>query len=153
MQGTQNLRAALHVLHDHAFGNLDVDAVFRSVVDEHLADEIHEIALPQLDGRNVDRNALGVDAFGAPLPENARGFGQSPFADIEDHSCFFQDGDETRRRDQPAIRIVPADERFESFYLAAREADLGLVVEHETMLFQRFAELVFQYQPFGDVGV
>ena len=82
-----------------------------------------------------------------PLGALLRGFGQDPVTDLDDQPALFGHGNERGRRQQPACRVNPADQRFEPAHAPGLGVDLRLVQQAELALLQRRADLVFQIQP------
>lgn len=76
----------------------------------------------------------------------ARRLPQRPGAHFQDQAGFFQQRDELRRRHQAPFRALPAQQRFHADDLPRYRVHLGLVVEHEFLVFQRQAQPVFQLQ-------
>ncbi len=71
---------------------------------------------------------------------------QHPLAERDDHAGLFRDRDEVYRRDEAALRVLPADERLEAAQAEVFERDDGLVVEHELVAFERAAHVGFELQ-------
>src|SRR5690606_29825725 len=59
------------------------------------------------------------------------GGGDDPFADRDHERALFHVGQEGARRQQAALRMLPADQGFEADDLAAAHVYLGLVEQHE----------------------
>ena len=68
-------------------------------------------------------------------------------ADVDDHAGVFGDGNEVRRRHQPAHRVAPAQQRLESGDAAGAQRDDRLVVQLEGALVDRVAQVGLELQP------
>ena len=77
------------------------------------------------------------------------GLAQHPAADLDDQPGLLGQRDELDRRQQPAVGVLPADQRLEPADLPGLQPDRRLVVEDELGAVQRAPELGFQVEP-GD---
>ena len=102
--------------------------------------------MPELLGRQVDRDAHRRHAGIEPAAHLATGLAQHPVADRHDEAGFFGDRNERVRRHQTARRMAPADQRFGAAHAVRRDVDLRLVVQLELTLFERAAQVVLQRQ-------
>ena len=59
---------------------------------------------------------------------------QHPATDLGDHPGLLGHRDEQSRRDQPVLRMAPADQRFDPGELAGARVHLGLVVYLEFVI-------------------
>ena len=64
------------------------------------------------------------------------GAAQDPVADRRDHARFLGNGDELRRRNQAALRMLPANQRLITDGVALRQVELRLVVDVEIAAFE-----------------
>ena len=70
-----------------------------------------------------------------------------PRADRDDQPGVLGDRDELDRRDQPARRMVPADQRLERADAVVLEVEQGLVVELELAALEREPQVGFELPP------
>src|SRR3990172_5713046 len=66
--------------------------------------------------------------------------GDDPIPYRLDHTHLLGERDELARRDQPAVRVAPADERLSAASLAGREVQDRLVVQDPPLLLHRLAQ-------------
>ena len=86
--------------------------------------------------------AIGRAAGPSPLPLSQlfANRGDHPFADRDDQAGVLQNRDEFHRCDQTPLRMLPAQQRFESTDFAARDVRLRLVMDQEFTAFQGAAQ-------------
>nr|BFE72914.1 hypothetical protein GCM10020092_062150 [Actinoplanes digitatis] len=77
---------------------------------------------------------------------------QHPSGEQFDHARLLRRRQELGRREQATLRMLPADQRLQPVDLVVAEADLGLVVQHQFVAFDRAAQLGLHGQPVGRVG-
>src|SRR6185437_13399271 len=90
---------------------------------EHLRYLAYEISLGELTHREVDPHRLRVVVFVLAAPQltlPARLF-EHPAPDIGDEPRVFGDVDEIARRHEPALRVLPPQQRFDGHDAAAVE--------------------------------
>ena len=77
------------------------------------------------------------------LPPHVLGAGlaEHPQPDLDDDAGLLGQADELRRRQQPSVGVVPADEGLDREHLARRHLDLGLVVDDQLAVVERLAQL------------
>ncbi len=80
---------------------------------------------------DIDRDLWRVAFRRRPGRYLARGIHDAFAADIDDHVGIFGERDEVERRDQPALRMAPADERFEAMHMADLQIDNRLVEQFQ----------------------
>ena len=89
-----------------------------------------EARVVELDRVDVDAHH-GLEALGTPACELRQGLLDHPVAEAQQQGVAGEVGDERRREQQAALRVLPADERLEADEVAATQVDLGLVVQDE----------------------
>src|SRR3990172_2389860 len=96
-------------------------------------DLVEEGALLELAGRDVDADLEEPRSGPALVPRRRLAAGpiEDPAADVEDQVRTLGHADEFARPDHPALRVDPADERFDAGHPTARHVDDRLVVEDE----------------------
>ena len=75
---------------------------------------------------------------------------QGPGADLEDQPRFLEQGDELHGGHEAQLRALPADQGFHAVDAPRGRVDLGLVMQHEFLLFQRLPQLVLERELFAD---
>ena len=98
---------------------------------------LQHIAPLELQGRQVDTHH-GRGEEPAPLARLAAGFMQHPFAQGNDVAAALSQRDEPARRQQAIRRVLPAHQRLHPDNPAARQIQLGLVVQHKFALARRW---------------
>lgn len=88
-----------------------------------------------------------------PVFQLTTGFGQHPVAHFHHQAELFKHRDELVRRDQPASRVTPAQQRFGTGQALAVATELRLVVKGELLLFKGMTQVAFQLQTFQRGGV
>ncbi len=90
-----------------------------------------------------------------PQPVLPAGLAQHPFADRTDQAGVLGQRDEVRRRDQAALRMLPADQGLDAGDQAAAQVHLRLVEQHQFGPLQGLAQVGFHVQapPHGDTHV
>ncbi|MDT4882484.1 hypothetical protein FQZ97_1184350 [compost metagenome] len=61
---------------------------------------------------------------------------EHPLADIDNDQVMFDRGQEGPRLEQAQLRVLPADQGFQTNQFTAAQADLGLVVKAELVVVQ-----------------
>ena len=105
----------------------------------------------ELHGRDVDADA-DLAALRQPrLPDLdlAARLGEHPPSQWNNLPRLLGDRDELRRRDQAALRVLPADQRLDAEQIARVQFDDRLVVQQELALDQRFVEFARHFAPFA----
>ena len=126
--GLQHLQLQVAVLHLGVGGQAGAQA-------------LHEIGLLQLARTQVDADRQ-VQAGGAPGVHLLQGGLHHPLADVERQRVVLDDGQEAAGRQQAAVRVLPADQRFGPDDLARAHVHLGLVVQHELVVEQGVADVL-----------
>lgn len=103
--------------------------------------------------RQVDRHQQRRQTGLLPLHGLATGFLQDPGADLDNQPGLFRQRDKGRRRNQPLLRMQPAQQRLDAHQAAAGQLELRLVVEDKLALLQRHAHAGNQLQVLGHAGV
>ena len=83
----------------------------------------------------------------------AAGLLEDPAADRDDEASLFGEWDEAERRNHPALRVHPAQQRLDAVIGARREVDHRLVVNLELLELQSPLELGLQLEPLDDLLV
>ncbi len=135
-----------------AFRDFDVDSPLRILLERADGGEylLHESAASKLGRGNIDGNSHRRQA-GLP-PRLA--VGGSPFerpsADFRHEASGLQDRQESPRRHQSVVRVLPAQECFGATDPARVDVQLGLVVQDELIALQRRAQPIFHPDAFGE---
>ena len=103
-------------------------------------DRLVERAAVELHRRDVDRDP---DMLG-PARRLRAGLADHPRADRDDQAGVLGDGDELDRRDQPARRMVPADQRLERADAVVLEVEQRLVIQLELAALEREPQVGFE---------
>ena len=74
-----------------------------------------------------------------PVGHLLQGRSHHPFAHVQCQRVVVDGRQKLCGPQQPALRVLPADQRFGTQHLAAAQVDLGLVVQHQLLPFQRGA--------------
>jgi len=105
-----------------------------------------EVGLGQLQGGDVDRDALELGASGTPLGQRgARGL-EHPAADLADDAGLLGECHELARREQATRRVLPAQQRLCGGRLARGRVHDGLEVEDELVALERHDQVVLQHE-------
>ena len=105
---------------------------------------ILELHRRQIDGDADISGQLGrIDA----------GPAQHPVAELDDQAGFFGERNEIGRRDQAALRMVPAHQGFERDDLVAGDVADRLIVDFEFVALQRRPQVEFQQAPGLRAGI
>jgi hypothetical protein len=150
----QDRHRGFRIRHQHRFGQLEFEQrpVDPGGADDAL-DDGGQVGLLQLARRQVDRHRRHRQAGRFPGAQLAADLADHPFADRQDQAGIFEDGDEFQRRHQAALRMLPAQQGFEAADAAARQVQLGLVVQQEFAALQRLAQLRLELDALGRVLV
>lgn len=131
------------VVHEHAFGNFEADMVrtgFRFL--KHFQNVFHEGLGAELAGRKVDRHPWNLMPFGPPFGNLSADVPDDPFANRNDESRIFGDGDEFFRRNLSEFRMLPTDEGFHGNHLSRGNFDDGLVFHVKLLTVYRMVKSV-----------
>jgi hypothetical protein len=122
----------LDVLHDQAFGQLELEAPrIEAAVPQRPHDLGDHGLLAELPGRDVDADADRRQACILPCPVLPASLAQDPIADRHDEARLLRHRNEPRGRDRPERRMIPADQRFDCKDFAGAQVELRLVEEEE----------------------
>src|SRR5712691_12630587 len=123
--------SALGVLHDRALSNLQMESRrMKRRTAERLLDRGDEIALRQLLAGDVHADTQGgARGFRSPSRGLPARFDENEFPDRNNQPRILGQGDELRRRDYSAFRMLPAHEGLEADDRAGLEIDDRLVDE------------------------
>ena len=98
--------------------------------------------------RHVHRNTEARGAARVPRDELLAGAAEDPLADAGDEADVLGERDELARRQDPFLRVLPANERLRADRLTGREAEDRLVVEDELAAGQRAPESALHRRAF-----
>jgi hypothetical protein len=105
-----------------------------------------KVAPIELYGRQIDGNARRQQAARHPDPVVRQRAAERPLSDLEDQPGLLQQRYEVSRRHEAGSGLLPPQQRLHPADRPGREQHLGLVVQHELLLFHRFAQAGFQRQ-------
>src|SRR5882757_6376510 len=94
----------------------------------------------ELAGRDVDRD-VDTPLIEVPFLRLAAGLLNHPAPDVDDELRLLEQGDECVGLHEPAARVLPAQQRFDSEDDARLELEDGLVHEVVLAAFERAAEV------------
>ena len=100
-----------------------------------------KIGLLQVVSRDIDANR-DLQPLLAPGSHLRQGGVQAPIADPYHEFAVFNQGQEFRRRQHAAFRMLPADQGFGTKYGAGAHIDLGLVIQNELILLEGLRDTV-----------
>lgn len=150
--GDQHARAVF-VFNQAAFSQLEVQQTRGHAVTAQYPEQIVDDAVVgQLPGGEVDRHPQ-IQSLLSPLRRLAGGGLQHPLAQRADQAGLLGVGDELQRRDQAALRRIPAHQRFHAVHFTAARIDFRLVIQHQLILLQPFTQIGVQPHVFGDALV
>src|SRR2546422_11676199 len=115
---------------------------------QSLADIIYETGLRHLFTRKVHAHEKGSvrRRMELPLTELLASSLQSPHANGHNHPGFFRQRNEVARIDKASIRMLPADQGFETGELPVVKRNDGLVIQAEFLAIQSAAQIVLHLQ-------
>ncbi len=94
---------------------------------------IDKVPPPQLQRRDIDGDTYVQQAGVVPFADVAYRLEKDPLANIDDGAGLLEQRDEYRRLNDAVFRVLPAQQRFETFDFAALDIDLRLIVEQELL--------------------
>ncbi|MCY1276714.1 hypothetical protein D9M70_253820 [compost metagenome] len=154
LQPGEGLHRLGDVAHQDAFGQLQLQAGRRRAgLVEDVGDARAQLAVGELARRQVHRDLRHPHLLPVPDLELAAGLAQQPVADLGDQAELLQHRHELRRGDQPAARVLPAQQRLGAGQAAAVAGELRLVVQGELVLLDGAAQVAFQLQALQRAGV
>ena len=144
----------IRVEHHHGLGDLeDERRRGEPAVCERVLDVANDRLRLQLLGGEVDADRERVRPREPSVKDRSlpAGFAQHPGADRNDQTGFLGQRDEVERRDEPALRVVPAEEGLDAVVrILPVEAHDRLVVHLELLELDRLLKLRLQLQPLDD---
>jgi hypothetical protein len=153
VQVAQALRRGLAVLDDRVLGELDVErGRIEAALAQHALDQELDPALAELHRREVDRHLHVAQPLVAPDPVLAAGCAQHPGRQRRDEADVLGQPDELARPHQPALGMVPADQRLDPDQPVRGEVELRLVVDDELLGGERLAQLALERHGRGAPG-
>ena len=144
----------MRVVQQQAFGQLQFEAIgARAGTLEHCEHLGDKVALQHLPATDVDRDAqVGVGGLFGPHGQLLASFVQHPLAQRQDQARFFGQWNEFARRNQPALRMLPAHQRLSADGLALR-VHLHLIEQQQLVFLQRGAQVLLQRHAVEHGGV
>src|SRR5450755_111544 len=140
----QRRTGPLGVFHQHALGNLNVDAISRKPrYRKRMVEDRQKIGAGELFARHVDVHPQIYcrGNLGAPKLELAACLIEDPRADGNDRAVLLGEAYELVRIDQAATRVLPAHERLETSKAVALHRDQRLIVQKEFVAFERASQI------------
>ena len=137
----QNVEGCFIVADEHRLGNFQFQPVRRQSGRRQRGNDLQrQGAASKLNRRHVDRE---LDVVG---PRRGLGAGrrQHPLADLIDQAGVFGDWDELSRRDHAAFGMPPAQQGFAAGDRVVANAEAGLIVDLQTAVCDRLAQIHFQ---------
>ncbi len=134
------------VVHQQAFGDLDVDALVGLAGFEDRAALVEEAVVAQLARGHVDRDPQARLIAGAPRHDLAQRLAHHVFPDRHDQPGLFQHGYELGGRDRSAYGAMPSQQGLGADQAIADRAEFGLIKQFELMLGQSVAQIVLKLQ-------
>ena len=119
---------------------------------QRIGHRLHQRRMAELQGREVHRHPPAFVALQVPLAHLPAGLVEHPVADGDDQPGAFGQGDEGIGHQQPALRMLPAQQRLGADGFAAG-GKLGLVMQDEFTTVQGGAQVVQQLQVVTRIGV
>ena len=140
-QALQHVERRAVVAKENALGDFELDAIAgKFVAAKRFAHNIGQRRRDDLLGADVERDGDRV----RPRRGRAARFVDDPIADGDHQAGFLGDRDEDVGRDIAALRVVPADQRFEPDQLLGLGIDQRLIDEVELLRCERLAEVAFE---------
>ena len=137
----EHLADAERVGEDRRLGDLELELLRRDAgLGEERRDPVGELEVEQVGDRQVHRD-VEVVARARSTARTARAPRRARARERLDETGALRDRDELVRRDEPALGVLPADERLRAHDAAGLELGLGLEVDDELALLDRPAEL------------
>ena len=119
MQLGQFRRQRLIVEADRGLGQLERDAIGRQAVAcKTISQEIAEAFAAHLQLGHIEGDALAVQPLVQPCAHLPAQQLERPFANVDDQAALFCEWNELARQYEPALRMLPAQQRFQSGQLA-----------------------------------
>ena len=85
-------------------------------------------------------SGLAAGKRGSPAQRVTAYLLEHPRPDLHDDPGLLRERYEVERRDQPALRMHPAQERFDTDGAVRDQRDLGLILDIELALLERHAQ-------------
>ena len=128
-QGVEDLDAALHVQHQHGFGQLQRQQARLDIGLPELLRHLPRQGGGELEAGEVDRDRYPHLPLTLPLPHLGQGGGEHPAPDFTNKPHLFGQRDELRRRDMPEHGVVPAQQGLETDQLPLGHVHLRLIAQ------------------------
>ena len=99
----------LNIVNQNAFGQFQFQLVGADAgALNGVADDIEEVFLAELPGRQVDGDALQLQPLLLPARQLPAGLFQHPLANRDDQAGVFNNGNKQPRRNGAFVRVMPA---------------------------------------------
>ncbi len=140
MQILEDRLGLVGVVHRRGLGDLDHHArrIDASLTDP-LEDPPRQVRLPELARRKVETH-IEVDLQLAPCLGLVDELADDPVSDRFDETELLGEGDEIARRHHRAVRLHPADQRFDAVHASGRELEDRLVVQRPALALHRLPQ-------------
>ena len=149
----QHPHGASYVLHDHAFGDLELEQARRHATDrQRLIDVLQQAFVDELARRKIDRHRDRPHSLALPRHVLQASLPEYPTTDRNDQAGFFRKRNEFARRQHGSILMAPAQQRLDAGDLAGDQIDLGLIVQQELVALQRVTEVRLHREPLDGLG-
>ncbi len=143
LQFVQHGDVLFGIVHGEALGQLHLQALSRQAgVGQCLGNGLHDVVMPKLPRRHVDRDHHRRQALQAPDLCLLAGAVQRPAADRDDQTRFFGNFYEALRLHHALARQPPAQQRLGRDHAAARDIHAWLVIQLQLIARQRITQLV-----------
>ena len=116
---------------------------------QDAGDLLHQVALAEIQRRQVHCHGHRRAAFVVPVLELAAGALQHPAAERADQAMRLGEGDELVWPQQPPGRVLPAHQGLQAGDAAIHAPALGLVMQHKFTIGQGLAQLAFHVDGVG----
>ena len=147
-QAVQSLEGLGLVGHQRSLGNFEIEhSATDSVIVNRFRDGVDERWLLELARRNVDRDPVERQAFLLPCTQLGARSADHPLADIDDQARLLGDVNEIARLHQPALWMLPPDERLGAGQDSVVDLSLRLVVQYQLSKLERAIQFTFEFEP------
>jgi hypothetical protein len=100
----------------------------------------------QMPRRDIDGHPRWRDAFSLPYPQRLADIARHPLIQAADQIRLFRQLQEITWRQQTALRMIPANQRFDAADTAILQANLRLIEQDKLILVDGLAQLTLQLQ-------
>src|ERR1035438_4230047 len=120
---------------------------------EHLSDEFAEVLLTKLNRRYIDCYRHCGEPFVLPFSRLGAGGPEHPFTDGNDQPAVLRNPYELIGWHGTKLRVLPAEERFQTSDLSSADIHLRLIHEREFFVVECQSQAISQGQPFPNLRV